>query len=97
MLVRPTSGQLAGVLDWGDSRIGDPAMDFAGLFEVNHALGRYTVHAYGEDSGDFLGRVEVYWRMLPFYEILYGIYSGSERIVKMGVREAQRRLAEQFG
>lgn len=92
ILVDPNSGKLAGVLDWGDSRITDPALDFCGLFEINRHLGHETLALYAETSKDFLGRVEVYWRMLPYFEILYGIFTGSNRKRNLGVSRLHRRL-----
>jgi aminoglycoside 2''-phosphotransferase len=92
ILVDPNSAKLAGVLDWGDSRITDPALDFCGLFEINRHLGRETLALYAERSRDFLGRVEVYWRMLPYFEILYGIFSGSDQIRNLGISRLHRRL-----
>ncbi len=92
ILVDPNSGKLAGVLDWGDSRIMDPALDFCGLFEINRHLGRETLALYAETSPDFLGRVEVYWRMLPYFEVLYGFIAGSNQIRDLGVIHLHRRL-----
>jgi aminoglycoside phosphotransferase (APT) family kinase protein len=32
ILINPQSGAVSGVIDWGDTAIGDPAVDFAGLY-----------------------------------------------------------------
>jgi aminoglycoside 2''-phosphotransferase len=91
ILVNPHTGLLSGILDWGDARISDPALDFCGLFEVNRDLGYATVSFYG-GSRDFLDRVDVYWRMLPYFEILYGIYSGHDTVRNRGLTRIRTRL-----
>ena len=92
ILVDPNSGKLAGILDWGDSRIADPAWDFCGLFEVNRHLGYETLALYGETCTDFLGRVEAHWRMLPYFEVLDGIFTRSDKKRNLGVSRLRRRL-----
>jgi aminoglycoside 2''-phosphotransferase len=92
MLVEPTTGRLTGILDWNDARITDPAIDFCGLFEVNMHLGQQTLALYGERSRDFLERVEVYWRMIPYFDILYGAFSHNNKTRDNGIRRLRRRL-----
>jgi len=92
ILVNPNDGKLTGILDWGDVRISDPALDFCGLFEVNRRLGYDTVRSYNDKSKGFLERVEVYWRMLPYFEILYGIYSNHLQIRDSGLKRIRTRL-----
>jgi aminoglycoside 2''-phosphotransferase len=92
ILVNPHDGRLAGILDWGDVRISDPALDFCGLFEINRRLGYDTVRSYSDTSTSFLPRVEVYWRMLPYFEILYGIYSNHPHISDSGLKRIRTRL-----
>lgn len=61
IIVDPASGRLAGVIDWGNASIGDPAMDFATLvlwrgWRFTHAV----LEAYGRPIGeDFIGKVTV--------------------------------------
>ena len=92
ILVDLDNGKLGGVLDWGDSCITDPALDFCGLFEINRRLGHETLALYPETSRDFLGRIEVYWRMLPYFEILYGIFEGANQIRNRGVSRLHGRV-----
>ena len=48
ILISPQSGGVSGVIDWGDIVIGDPAVDFAGLYTwfgkrwVEHVLAYYS-------------------------------------------------------
>jgi aminoglycoside 2''-phosphotransferase len=92
ILVNARTGKATGILDWGDSAIMDPAIDFAGLFELNRELGYATLDAYGHESDDFRARVEVYWRLLPYFEILYGIYSNIPKLREIGVERLRKRL-----
>jgi len=92
MLVDPTTGRLKGILDWNDARITDPAIDFCGLFEVNRHLGQQTLSRYGERSKDFLERIEIYWRMLPYFEILDGVSFKNKQRRDQGVSRLRRRL-----
>lgn len=92
ILINPKTGKLTGILDWSDSAIMDSAIDFAGLFELNRKLGYATLDAYGHESDDFSARVEVYWRLLPYFEILYGIHSNIPQMRDMGVKRLRKRL-----
>ena len=94
ILVNPRTGKPTGILDWGDSAIMDPAIDFAGLFEMDRKLGYATLNAYGHEPDDFRTRVEVYWRLLPYFEILYGIQSNIPKMRDMGVKRLRKRLEE---
>ena len=42
ILLHPRTGKVTGIIDWGDIAIGDPAVDFSGLF---HWAGEGFVHA----------------------------------------------------
>ena len=92
ILVDPEAGKLTGILDWGDSAIMDPAIDFAGLFELNRKLGYATLDAYGPESDDFRDRVDVFWRLLPYFEILYGIHSNIPQMRNRGTKWLRKRL-----
>jgi aminoglycoside phosphotransferase (APT) family kinase protein len=65
ILVDPGSGRLAGVIDWGNAALGDPALDFMTLvLWRGWAFTRRTLAAYGLPvDGGFLGRVEYHARL----------------------------------
>ena len=82
MIVR--NGRLAGVIDWGDARIGDPAIDYAMLlngpfadWDVDEELGR---------------RALVYHRLGPWYEVDYGVLIDQPRWVRSGLAGVRSRL-----
>jgi aminoglycoside phosphotransferase (APT) family kinase protein len=71
VLVDPRTGALSGLIDWGDSGFGDPALDFAGLGDIPH-LGPAMYRAYrGTIDPGFLERADAYRRLAPCHAILY--------------------------
>jgi aminoglycoside phosphotransferase (APT) family kinase protein len=52
VLIDPRNGGLVGVIDWGDTCIGDPAADFAGLFTWYGEAWMGRVLASYPDAGD---------------------------------------------
>jgi aminoglycoside 2''-phosphotransferase len=67
--------EVVGIIDWGDAVIGDPAMDFVGLYGsggrdlVERVLGTYQ----GDPGTGFWERVLFYEAISPFHEIQYGL------------------------
>lgn len=59
LMVDPLTGRLAGVIDWGNAAIGDPALDFVPLvLWRGWAFARGVMSAYGLEGGhDFEGRI----------------------------------------
>lgn len=96
MLFDPANGTATGILDWGDSSISDPALDFAGLFEVNKHLGERALELYGKADGEFRRRVDWYVRLIPFYEILWGVEQDWERFKEDGMRRLEHRLRTSY-
>ncbi len=73
VLVDPATGVLNGIIDWGDSCMGDPALDFAALSvdfpssSVERVLSLYS----GKVDPFFRRRMEFYWRTEPVYGLIY--------------------------
>ena len=78
----PVRGVLTGVIDWGDTTIGDPALDFVGLHSgrgkefTEHVLTYYK----GKVDIEFWKRIDFYLCYGPFSELLYGTYSKQQEI-----------------
>jgi aminoglycoside phosphotransferase (APT) family kinase protein len=77
-------GRLVGVIDWGDARIGDPAIDYAWLlngpfpdWEVDDALRR---------------RARIYHRLGPWFEVEYGVRIDRSDWVESGLAGVRSRL-----
>ena len=53
VLVDPATGRLAGLIDWADMMVGDPALDFVGLIQVGGwDFVRDVLHHYRGEAGD---------------------------------------------
>lgn len=78
--------RLAGVIDWGDATIGDPALDFAGLDTL---LRRLVLARYeGAVDDGFVQRIEFYRWLVPFHWLNYGLYwGGGQGAVDRGLRD----------
>lgn len=85
-------GHVAGVIDWSDARVGDPALDLSWCLngtprEVADAVAR----AYDID-GSLRRRSLFYHRLGPWYEVTYGLDTNQERFVKSGIEGLRSRL-----
>jgi aminoglycoside phosphotransferase (APT) family kinase protein len=82
MLVR--DGRLAGVIDWGDARVGDPAIDYSWLLN-----GPFP----GWDMDDDLRRrAGIYHRLAPWFHIHYGVFTDRPEWVRRGLASVRGML-----
>ena len=91
VLVHP-SGDLAGVIDWEDATIGDPAWDFAYLIHAFPEAGERALAAYGgpPDPG-FRDRARFAFMQMPWHEVIHGLDSGQEPFVHSGLAGVRAR------
>ena len=82
LLVR--DGRLAGVIDWGDARVGDPALDYAWL--LNGPFGDWDV------DPDLRRRARFYHRLGPWYEAHYGQFTDRPAHTESGLAGIRARL-----
>ena len=82
LLVR--DGRLAGVIDWGDARLGDPALDYAWLLNVPFA--------HWDVDPDLRRRARFYHRLGPWYEAHYGLFTNKPAHFERGVAGIMDRL-----
>jgi aminoglycoside phosphotransferase (APT) family kinase protein len=82
LLVR--DGRLAGVIDWGDMRLGDPALDYAWL--VNGPFANWDV------DRDLRQRARFYHRLAPWYEAHYGLFTNQPAHTERGLAGIEDRL-----
>ena len=82
MLVR--DGQLVGVIDWGDTRIGDPALDYAWL--LHGPFADWMV------DDDLRRRAGFYHRLAPFYSVHYGVFTRQPDYVERALEKLSSRL-----
>jgi aminoglycoside phosphotransferase (APT) family kinase protein len=82
LLVR--DGRLAGVIDWGDARIGDPAIDYAWL--LNGPFPDWEV------DDELRRRALIYHRLGPWFEVHYGDFTDQPEWVRSGLTGVRSRL-----
>ncbi|MGZ8739954.1 MAG: phosphotransferase [Gaiellaceae bacterium] len=82
--LRVREGRLAGVIDWGDARVGDPALDYAWL--LNGPFADWDV------VPDLRRRARFYHRLGPWYEAHYGLFTNRPAHVERGVAGIWDRL-----
>jgi aminoglycoside phosphotransferase (APT) family kinase protein len=77
-------GKLAGVIDWGDARIGDPALDYSWL--LNGPFPDWDV------DDELRRRALIYHRLGPWFEVHYGDFTDQPEWVRSGVAGVRSRL-----
>lgn len=77
-------GKLAGVIDWGDARIGDPALDYAWL--LNGPFPDWDV------DDELRRRARVYHRLGPWFEAHNGVLNDHPARVRNGLAAVRSRL-----
>ncbi len=82
LLVR--DGRLVGVIDWGDARIGDPAIDYAWL--LNGPFPDWDV------DDELRRRARIYHRLGPWFEVHYGDFTDQPEWVRSGLAGVRSRL-----
>ena len=82
LLVRDS--RLVGVIDWGDARVGDPALDYAWL--LNGPFADWEVDA------NLRRRARFYHRLAPWYEAHYGLFTDQPAHVERGMAAIRDRL-----
>lgn len=102
ILVDPQNRDLAGVIDWSDLIIGDPAIDLAALIHLDQSFARAVMARYlearaGEDvPGEKLDglwqRASFYGKVGPFWEVLHGLDSNQPRYIESGITGVLARL-----
>ncbi|HEX9915916.1 MAG TPA: phosphotransferase, partial [Candidatus Bathyarchaeia archaeon] len=85
----PATGDLTGVIDWGDSCAGDPAYDITGLLaDYGLAFAEAVVAAKG-DPAEYLERAGFYARNIGVHQALHGLNVGDGAHVEAGLRRLE--------
>ncbi|GAA4975878.1 phosphotransferase [Pseudonocardia tropica] len=86
------AGRLTGVIDWSDSRAGDPAKDLAwALAEAPRGFADALARVYGVTAA-LADRARDWHRVGPLYTVAFGRDTGDEALVRLGLAEAARLL-----
>ncbi len=90
LLVDGDRNHLLGVIDFGDARIGDPALDFV---VFSGAFGDAVLAAYdGEVDETFAYRSQAYLQIGPFHEVIYGQETDQPQFVSSGLEGIRGRI-----
>jgi aminoglycoside phosphotransferase (APT) family kinase protein len=77
-------GALVGVIDWGDARVGDPAIDYSWL--LNAPFPHWDV------DDELRRRAQFYHRLAPWFEAHYGVFTSRPASVERGLAGIRTRL-----
>jgi len=94
--IRVLGDRVGGIIDWGDSCIGDPALDLAWTtLGSDRAFSDALTAAYQPDDAH-LARARDWHLLGPWHEVLHGLGEGSAAFVESGLAGTVSRL-ERFG
>lgn len=94
ILCDPHTARVTGLIDWEDACTGDPALDFVGLLQAGGKdfVGQ-VLKAYQRDLGmNFWPRLHFYTKIVPFYEIQFGLMTGDPVRTQAGLDQLHRSL-----
>ncbi|HYP41922.1 MAG TPA: phosphotransferase [Chloroflexia bacterium] len=84
---------IAGIIDWADAAIGDPAFDFARILtEYGERTTQRILDEYRAFDEPFLRRMRFYAMAMPFNKIAFGLLHGRESMVQVGIEHLKARL-----
>jgi len=92
LIIDPSIGRLNGVIDWGNTKVGDPAREFMGAFGMSRTLGEKALSNYGLDKTGFRERIPLYLAAESFEDIVTGVQESVERFTKEGLSHIRGRL-----
>jgi aminoglycoside phosphotransferase (APT) family kinase protein len=88
-----SSGDLAGVIDWGDASVGDPVFDLAWTVHALPEVGERMLGAYGGPPDDrFLERARFSYMLMPWHEVTHGAQTDQPGFVESGLTGVRERL-----
>ena len=91
------AGHLAGIIDWGDALIADPAYDLAALLaECPRGFAERAIDAYEGPASrdpDMRRRTSFYVDVLPMWLVRFGGDIGGGEARRVGVRRIAARAA----
>jgi aminoglycoside phosphotransferase (APT) family kinase protein len=85
-------GDLAGVIDWEEVAMGDPAADFAWVLGEEPESGERALAAYGGAPDDrFRERCWFYFMIMPWRDVTFGLESGDDEPVERSLAMLRER------
>jgi aminoglycoside 2''-phosphotransferase len=86
LLFDPKQATMTGIIDFGSAGIGDPAIDFAGLYNYGEAFYQHCCAVYPEMEAA-LPRVNFYHGTFALQEALFGIENGDAEAFQSGIAD----------
>lgn len=88
-------GRFTGIIDWEDAAVGDPAIDFAGLWgRLGATAARAVLAAYGRGGERaFERRVQAYAWIAVVHDLLHAVAAGDRDATARAAAALRRRLA----
>jgi len=86
-------GQVTGVIDWTDARVGDPAVDLAWVVHgTDREFADAVLDRYPGGDPTLLERARFYYRIVPWHVLIFGVAEGREDLIASGLRGVRKRL-----
>jgi len=94
ILCDPEVNKITGIIDWGDAVIGDPAIDFTGIYwDCGEEFTRRVLANYaGRVDETFWERTVFYYKIGAFYEINYGQLINDDAHIRNGLAFLSKTL-----
>lgn len=101
------TGRITGIIDFGDTRIGDPAYDFQWREDYGEHFWQALLNHYKQSllladarnklkiDEAFFRRLEFYEQRLPLGEILYGITCNAPEYITSGLQALRRAVTKE--
>jgi aminoglycoside phosphotransferase (APT) family kinase protein len=85
-------GVVSGVIDWSDARVGDAALDLGwALFATPDPFAEAVATTYGVGDEELVRALDWY-RLVPWYDALWGLGPGGQDFLDVGLKEIASRL-----
>lgn len=94
ILCDPERVEITGIIDWEDAAIGDPAIDFTGIYwDCGEEFTRRVLAKYaGKVDKTFWERMVFYYKIGGFYEIEYGQLINDYAHIRKGLKSLSKTL-----
>ncbi|WP_188837732.1 phosphotransferase [Flexivirga endophytica] len=90
--IRVTGEEVSGIIDWGDSCVGDPAIDLsATTLSTGPMFARGVLETY-RPAREVLARARDWHMLSPWHEVLFGLDTQHDELISSGLTEAIARL-----
>jgi aminoglycoside phosphotransferase (APT) family kinase protein/8-oxo-dGTP pyrophosphatase MutT (NUDIX family) len=83
---------VSGIIDWSDARVGDPALDLGwALYGTPDPFAEAVATTYGVTDAELVRALD-WFRLVPWYDVLWGLGPGGQGFVDDGLKEIAARL-----